>query len=247
MRDSRRTVFAAAAHASHRARQESTTVLDQFRIPRVLWAPRDSGWWVATTFIVGSILFMVGALLPLWPDLPDEVVEFVYFIGSGLYLVGAGIQVLDGRRQRLSEEYGPALVKSFANRNSLAASIQGFGALLFQTSMTSALLSNLTVEEENAAIWAPDLIGALCFVTASVLFYSLRHPIQHRTDDPRDARFLAMLNILGSCLFVASAIGAFIVPASGSELDPAIANIGTLVGALFFLVSSIPGLPPRRR
>jgi hypothetical protein len=240
-------VFTAAAHASEAAQQESTTVIDQFRTPRVLWAPRDSGWWVAATFIVGSVLFMVGAVLPVWPDVPDEAIELIYFIGSGLYLAGAAIQVIKGRRQRLSEEFGPKLLKSFANRNSLAASIQGFGALLFQTSMTSALFPNLTIGEQQAAVWAPDLIGSLCFVTASSIFYSLRHPIQHRIDDPRDARFLAFLNILGSSLFVASAVGAYVVTASGSDLNPALANIGTLIGALFFLLSSIPGLPPRRR
>lgn len=240
------SVFAAAARASQSALATSTSVLDQFRMGRVLWAPGDSGWWVAITFIVGSVLFALGAVLPLIPQIPGEAINLIYFVGSGLYLVGASIQVVQGRRQRLNERLGPSLVRSFANRNSMAASVQGFGAILFQTSMTGALLRHLTIAEQESIIWVPDLVGAMCFVTASSLFYSLHYPIQHRKDDPRDARFLAMLNIIGSSFFVLSALGAYIEPLTDQELYPMVANIGTLVGAAFFLVSSIPGLPPRR-
>ena len=61
------------------------------------------------------------------------------------------------------------------------------------------------------------------------------------------ARFLALLNIIGSAFFVLSAIGAYIVPLTDQSLYPQVANIGTFVGAIFFFVSSIPGLPPREK
>lgn len=227
------------------SRAELARVMVRFRTPRVLWAPRDAGWWIAMTFIVGSVLFAAGAVLPLFPQVSGEVIDIVYFVGSSLYLVGASVQVVQGRRQRLNDRRGPKNVRSFANRNSLGAGVQGFGAILFQTSMTGALLSQLSIGQQEAVIWAPDLIGAICFVTASSIFYSLHYPIQHRSQDPEEARFLALLNIIGSAFFVLSAVGAYIVPLTDQPIYPFIANLGTLVGAVFFFLSSIPGLPPR--
>jgi hypothetical protein len=66
-------------------------MLRQFLEPRVLWAPRDSGWWIAITFIVGSVLFAAGATIPLVPDLPLIVINIVYLVGSSLYLIGASL------------------------------------------------------------------------------------------------------------------------------------------------------------
>ncbi|NDH14793.1 MAG: hypothetical protein EBY47_06950, partial [Actinobacteria bacterium] len=60
-------------------------------------------------------------------------------------------------------------------------------------------------------------------------------------------RELAMMNIVGSAFFVISAFGAYIVPLTDQPIYPRIANLGTLAGALLFLLSSIPGLPERRR
>jgi hypothetical protein len=222
-------------------------MLRQFLQPRVLWAPRDSGWWIASTFIVGSVLFGLGAAFPLISGFPVEVINLVYLAGSSLYLIGASVQFVQGRRMKINDRGDAAAVRRFANRNSRAAAIQAFGAILFQTSMTGALINSLNVAQQERVIWAPDLVGAICFVTASTIFFTLRYPIQQRRDNRQSARFLALLNIIGSAFFVLSAIGAYIVPLTDQSLYPQIANIGTFVGAIFFFVSSIPGLPPREK
>jgi hypothetical protein len=220
-------------------------MLHQFFIPRVLWAPRDSGWWIAITFIVGSILFGLGAAFPLIPGFPLLIINIVYLVGSSLYLIGASVQFVQGRRMKINDRGGAASLRRFSNRNSRAAAIQAFGAILFQTSMTGALINSLNVAQQERIIWAPDLVGAVCFVTASTIFFTLRYPIQQRQDNRQSARFLALLNIIGSAFFVLSAVGAYIVPLTDQTLYPKIANIGTFVGAIFFFISSIPGLPPR--
>jgi hypothetical protein len=222
-------------------------MLRQFFQPRVLWAPRDSGWWIASTFIVGSVLFGLGAAFPLISGFPVEVINLVYLAGSSLYLIGASVQFVQGRRMKINDRGDAAAVRRFANRNSRAAAIQAFGAILFQTSMTGALINSLNVAQQERVIWAPDLVGAICFVTASTIFFTLRYPIQQRRDNRQSARFLALLNIIGSAFFVLSAIGAYIVPLTDQSLYPQVANIGTFVGAIFFFVSSIPGLPPREK
>ena len=192
-------------------------MLRQFLVPRVLWAPRDSGWWIAITFIVGSILFGLGAAFPLIPGFPLLIINIVYLVGSSLYLIGASVQFVQGRRMKINDRGDAADVRRFANRNLRAAAIQAFGAILFQTSMTGALINSLNVAQQERIIWAPDLVGAVCFVTASSMF------------------------------FVLSALGAYIVPLTDQSIYPEVANVGTFIGAIFFFISSIPGLPPKTK
>jgi len=222
-------------------------MLRQFFQPRVLWAPRDSGWWIASTFIVGSVLFGLGAAFPLIPNFPVEIINVVYLAGSSLYLIGAVIQAVQGRKMAINDRDDPAATRRFADRNSRGAIIQAFGAVLFQTSMTGTLIRSLSTMQQESVIWAPDLVGAVCFVIASTVFFTLRYPIQQRQDNRQSARFLALLNIIGSAFFVLSAVGAYIVPLTDQTLYPQIANIGTFVGAIFFFLSSIPGLPPKTK
>ncbi|MBL6632628.1 MAG: hypothetical protein ISP31_09015, partial [Candidatus Nanopelagicales bacterium] len=108
-------------------------MLRQFFIPRVLWAPRDSGWWIAITFILGSVLFCVGAILPVTSGLSTVVTNVVYLVGSSLYLVGALIQFIQGRRMKINHRDDASAMRHLANKNSRAAGIQAIGALLFQT------------------------------------------------------------------------------------------------------------------
>lgn len=220
-------------------------MLHQFVQPRILWAPRDPGWWIAITFILGSVLFCVGAILPFTSGLSTAVTNVVYLVGSSLYLVGALIQFIQGRRMKINHRDDASAMRHLANKNSRAAGIQAIGALLFQTSMTGALIRSLSIAEQERIIWVPDLFGAFCFLVASSMFFTLRYPIQHRQGNGRSARELAMMNIIGSAFFVISALGAYIIPLTDQSIYPQIANLGTFAGAVLFLLSSIPGLPAK--
>ena len=220
-------------------------MLHQFVQPRVLWAPRDPGWWIAITFILGSVLFCVGAILPFTREMSTAPTSVIYFVGSSLYLVGAFIQFIQGRRMKINHRDDASTMRHLANKNSRAAGIQAIGALLFQTSMTGAFIRSLSIAQQEKIVWVPDLFGALCFLIASSMFFTLRYPIQHRQDNGRSARELAMMNIVGSAFFVISALGAYIVPLTDQAIYPRIANLGTFAGAVLFLLSSIPGLPAK--
>lgn len=220
-------------------------MLHQFVQPRVLWAPRDPGWWIAITFILGSVLFCLGAILPFTRGLSTAMTNVVYLVGSSLYLVGAFIQFIQGRRMKINHRDAASAMRHLANKNSRAAGIQAIGALLFQTSMTGAFIRSLSIAQQEKIVWVPDLFGALCFLIASSMFFTLRYPIQHRQDNGRSARELAMMNIVGSAFFVISALGAYIVPLTDQAIYPRIANLGTFAGAVLFLLSSIPGLPAK--
>ena len=118
--------------------------------------------------------------------------------------------------------------------------------IFFQISATGDLLRFLSPTHQDRILWVPDLTGSICFVVASAMFFSLRYPIQHRKGNPISDRTLALLNIWGSLFFVASAIGIYAPALTGESLYPKLANIGTFIGAILFLISSVPGLPLRK-
>ena len=59
-------------------------------------------------------------------------------------------------------------------------------------------------------------------------------------------RWIAWLNMLGSVAFMLSAIAGFVVPSTGAVLDIPLGNVGTLIGAVCFLVGAALMLPAWR-
>ncbi len=221
---------------------------------RLWWAPRDGGWWVAFPFSVGSVLFILGAVMPALEFIPDSVTTVTFFLGSSLYLLGATAQVVgefirSRRARRLAGgDRADTAPDTGLHRTAVALSggvVQGVGAVLFQTNLTAAFAQDLTIAQQEVLLWAPDLVGSVLFLVSSSIFFRLNRPIQGREEEGQD-RTLALLNMVGSSFFILSALGAYVSPISGSEIYPFVANLGTLIGAGFFLVSSIPGLPHAR-
>jgi hypothetical protein len=54
-----------------------------------------------------------------------------------------------------------------------------------------------------------------------------------------------LLNLLGSIAFGVSAVASYIIPATGELRNAERANLGTLVGAVFFLIGALLLLPER--
>ena len=58
---------------------------------------------------------------------------------------------------------------------------------------------------------------------------------------------MAWLNMVGSIAFMASAIGAFVIPRTDSAVDLTLADRGTLVGAVCFFLGAALMLPAFRQ
>jgi hypothetical protein len=52
--------------------------------------------------------------------------------------------------------------------------------------------------------------------------------------------------MVGSVFFMMSAISAFVIPMTGSEVDPRWANLGTLLGAVCFFLGAALLIPAWR-
>jgi hypothetical protein len=58
---------------------------------------------------------------------------------------------------------------------------------------------------------------------------------------------VAGLNLLGSIFFMAAAVAAFVVPDTDDLLDASLANSGTFLGAICFLVAARIEITPDER
>jgi YrhK-like protein len=187
-------------------------------------AGRRSGrraWWTAVLFAAGSLCFVVGPLPGFIQLVGAQADAAVFFAGSVLFTAAATLQLAGTPRGRRTEWS--------------AGAVQLAGTVLFNVSTYDALDTTLSVQAENRVVWAPDLLGSICFLVASGLAWQVARRLRPGTRDRR----VAALNLGGSVLFGISAVAAYVVPARGTALDLAAANVTTSAGALCFLAGAV--------
>jgi hypothetical protein len=194
---------------------------------------RGLTWWTALLFAVGSVCFVVGPLPAYAEAVGARADAYTFFVGS-LFFTTAGyltyVQVVreDGHRW-----FGwmPRHLGFWA------ASIQLVGTLYFNVT-TFAGLFDVPADLANRIVWRPDALGSVCFLVASALaFVEAGHRWWSWRPGERDWHITA-LNLWGSVFFGLSAVGAHYDP-SGSISHVQLANGGTVLGAVCFLVASL--------
>ncbi|MGE2730859.1 hypothetical protein ACQI4F_15375 [Mycolicibacterium vaccae] len=182
-------------------------------------------------FAVGSVLFAV-ATAPGFPAVVGAgAVNAACFAGSWFFTAAAGLQLAGtDPEDRLEWSSGAA---------------QLVGALLYNLSTGSAVWAH-AVSEERRYVWAPDAFGSAAFLVSGVLamvavigatgVVALRSRRWHA----------ATLNLAGCVAFGVSAMVVFVRQVGVTE-DERLANLGTFVGALCFLVAALLTLPRSAR
>jgi len=178
-------------------------------------------------FAVGSTLFAIATLPGLSAVAGAGLVNLLCFVGSWFFTTAGWMQLV------LS---GPALRIGW-----LSAAAQFAGTILFNISTGASLWAH-AVKPERRLVWAPDFVGSLAFlvsgalgvvaVTAVVGIFELKS---------RDWQ-AEWINMIGCLAFGVSALAAFVTK-SGVTEDALLANVGTFVGALCFLVAALLILP----
>jgi hypothetical protein len=91
-------------------------------------------------------------------------------------------------------------------------------------------------------VWAPDALGSVAFLVSGVLgvlaVTAVVGAIELKSRDWQ----AEWINMVGCVAFAVSALGAF-VRKNGVSEDALLANLGTFVGALCFLVAALLVLP----
>jgi len=210
---------------------------------------------IASLFVVGSACFAVGSI-PAFVTTVGGVVDGVtYFVGSLFFTSASFLQLMQAQSPPMTEverarENQPEPLTWWRprprDRSWLAAITQFPGTLFFNLSTAAALVRNATVQEQDRHVWRPDLFGSTLFLVSSTFgvlalgtFWSLR---------PRSLPWqIAWFNMVGSILFMASALASFVLPSSGDVINTRITVAGTLLGAVCFLIGAALMFPAWRR
>jgi hypothetical protein len=179
---------------------------------------RMSERWVAAGFAIGSLCFFVGPFPGFVQLVGAQADAWVFFIGSLFFTAAAGLELTHATIDR------PARDATW-----WSAAIQFAGTLFFNFSTADVLLSDLSAQQEDRLIWAPDAFGSAAFLASAIIGY--RASARPRT--------MAAVNLAGCIFFAISAVASYVVPDSGSILDLAAANWNTALGALCFFLGAL--------
>ena len=186
---------------------------------------------IGLLFALGSVCFLIGPA-PGYIELVGSGADGVtFFVGSLFFTSASALQLAATPREQRADWW--------------ACVIQLAGTLFFNLSTFDAMNDALDTAAENRLVWTPDVFGSICFLVASWLAYSVRRRARHDSD-----WWIAVVNLAGSVAFGISAVAAFVVPSTGTELDLAAANWTTAAGAACFLacaVAALAGARPRHR
>jgi len=201
---------------------------------------------MAWLFAIGSTCFALGSLPPYFDSVGAAITATTFFVGS-LFFTSAGyiqyyLSINSGGERRYL---------SFRNLtpDAMASGLQSIGTVFFNVSTGAALIANLSVQQEDRLIWAPDLFGSTAFLISSAIAFGLARRLSPSVEGRRAVWWEGAVNLAGSVAFGLSAIAAVVLPTTGEPLNLAIVNAGTFVGAVCFLVGAVLVLnatgPPR--
>ena len=211
----------------------------------VWWAPRARGWWIAVLFAVGSVLFVLGALPSYAAAVGVRWDTATFFAGSLFFTSAAFLSYREAVDAAPAAENRRLIAFQPRRIDWWASAVQLLGTLYFNVSTAAAMAINLTTHAEDRYVWRPDAIGSICFLIASALaWYAVCHAWFWWR--PRSwSWWITLLNLLGSVAFGVSAVASYVIPATGEVRDAAQANLGTLTGAVCFLIGAVLLLPER--
>jgi hypothetical protein len=206
--------------------------------------------------MVGSACFVAGSVQAYAEAVGTWLDGITYFVGSIFFTAASFCQLVQSQSPAMTgvdevAQNVPATVRLRGwlphDRGWLAAATQFPGTLFFNISTFAALASNATASEADKAVWRPDLFGSVLFLVASA-YGILAVSGRFLRWDPSSLPWqIAWVNMLGSVLFMASALASYVLPATDEVLDVRLSVVGTLLGAVCFFVGAALMLPAWRR
>jgi hypothetical protein len=201
----------------------------------------------AVAFTVGGSLFALGAAVAQLGSGDPTTSACIYFAG-GLFFNTGGyatlLQAINSPRD-LGADGSPTYERWRwwawePDRIEWVSAVVLFGGtLVFGVNLLDSFLQGLTAKQENRLIWAPDMVGCAMFlISGHLALAEVRHG-SLRTRLRELGWWIPAINQLGSYLFLVSALAAYINPETDSVVNEAIANWGTLTGALCFAAGGV--------
>lgn len=214
-----------------------------------VWSRRPTvrSWTIGLLFMIGSLCFALGSM-PLYFDrVSPAVTAWTFFVGSVFFTSASFLQYHEAVNAPALPEGGRSprhglrryLAWTPRRIDYWATLVQLVGTVFFNVTTFAATRSDLTLAQERHLVWAPDVLGSICFLVASWFAYlevapRLRHPRGGRST----GWWIAALNLLGSIAFGISAVAARVVAGPDEVANLALVNLGTWIGAVCFFVGA---------
>ncbi len=208
---------------------------------QVTGVPRSQDGWAGVLFMIGSAFFALGSFQPYASAVGSGPDAITFAIGSIFFTTAATVQMaqqVGARRASTTHRFGAAW---------WASAVQLFGTVMFNISTFAATVNGLTVPQQDRAVWVPDMYGSIAFLVASYLSWLAVCGPRWVWRPSDDQWWIAVANFFGSIVFMMSALASVIVPATGQVLSPLLANLGTFLGALGFMLGGYLLLPAAAR
>jgi hypothetical protein len=190
-------------------------------------------------FMVGSALFALGSAPGFADWAGNQTANICFFVGALFFTTAGFIQLALAGAVTAPASDGPGRV---VRAEWLAASTQSVGTIMFNVS-TSAALVALTTTAEKHHVWRPDAAGSVAFLVSGWLaLVAYRHENHTIWQPGRADWWSTQVNFVGCIAFGVSAVGAYVLP-GGGIVSTNLANWGTFIGALCFLLASLVVLP----
>jgi hypothetical protein len=201
---------------------------------------------MAGLFMVGALCFALGSLPLYFNHVDPAVTASTFFVGSIFFTSAAYLQY----HEALAAPTGIVKSSAVPGRFSTmigwrphridwwASGVQLIGTVAFNVSTFSATRTDLSLEQEQHLIWAPDVLGSICFLVASWLAYSEVAPKFWSRPEITLGWAISALNLAGSVAFGLAAIGARYLTTTGEPANIALVNLGTFAGAVCFFIGA---------
>jgi hypothetical protein len=211
---------------------------------------------IGLLFAGGSALFMLGGILSLSPalaaglSLESSSLNTFFFAGSIPFTAAAYLQLFqaanafpEGIQQPL-----PAASRAWfgcrpGDINWLGCALQFLGTLMFNVNTYDGMLSQLSWQQQNLAIWAPDMVGSALFLSSAYLAY-VECWLSPGPWQPRKVVWwICVINLLGCIAFMLSAVLTFFPEAGQKDAVVSMSLLATVIGAAAFLSGGLMMLP----
>jgi hypothetical protein len=217
--------------------------------------PRRLNGTVAALFMVGSAGFALGSV-PAYASAVGAPADALTFFASSIFFTSASFGQLVQAQSPAMQALWPAgdvgsgdtrlparlLAWLPHDRAWLAAVTQFPGTLFFNVTTATALIQGLSAQKYDRVVWRPDFFGSVLFLVSSV--FAILATGRLLAWRPRSSGWrIAWLNMIGSIAFMASAVGAFVLPKTGAPISLAWADAGTFTGAVCFFAAAWLTIP----
>jgi hypothetical protein len=200
----------------------------------------------ASSFVLGGSLFAIGAALAVG-DLGGPLLPASVYLVGGVFFSSGGylslLQVVNGPREGADGRFGAGRWRWWASEWNrlewLSALVLFAGTLVFAVNLVDSFITELSPRQADRLIWSPDMVGCALFLLSGHLAFVELSGRWYPSIRPRELGWwIVAVNQLGSVLFMVSAVASF-VHSDGEMTSAAIANWGTLTGALCFAAAGV--------